>query len=103
LQLISLFFLIDQEALELNFEQEGEQMALMLSIPVVRAKEEDEIKAIIEAEEKAKEAEKEAEAEDSEDAESESEEESEETDEDIEEEVEEDVFSDFTEGQSIPT
>src|SRR5574344_2931038 len=54
---------MDKEALELNFEQEGEQMALMLSIPVVRAKEEDEINAILEAEKKAKE-EAEANAED---------------------------------------
>jgi cell division topological specificity factor len=46
---------MDQEALELNFEQEGEQMALMLSIPVLRAKEEDEIQAALDAEAKAKE------------------------------------------------
>ena len=31
--------------LELNFEQEGDQVALMLSIPVIRAKDEDEIEA----------------------------------------------------------
>lgn len=45
---------MDKEALELNFEQEGEQMALMLSIPVIRAKEEDEIVAILNAEDEAK-------------------------------------------------
>jgi len=45
---------MDKEALELSFEQEGEQMALMLSIPVIRAKEEDEIKAILDAEAAAK-------------------------------------------------
>lgn len=45
---------MDQEALELSFEQEGEQMALMLSIPVIRAKEEEEIQAILKAEEEAK-------------------------------------------------
>jgi cell division topological specificity factor len=38
---------MDKEALELNFEQEGDQMALMLSIPVIRAKDEDEIKAAL--------------------------------------------------------
>lgn len=46
---------MDQEALELNFEQEGDQMALMLSIPVIRAKDEEEIQAILDEEAKAKE------------------------------------------------
>ena len=45
---------MDKEALELNFEQEGEQMALMLSIPVIRAKDEDEIEATLKAEDEAK-------------------------------------------------
>lgn len=48
--LLSKYVEMDKEALELNFEQEGEQMALMLSIPVIRAKDEEEINAIIEAE-----------------------------------------------------
>lgn len=94
---------MDKEALELNFEQEGDQMALMLSIPVLRAKEEDEIQAIIEAEEKAKaEVEEKAEASESEEEveETESEEESEETDEDFEENTEEDVCSVETEEES---
>lgn len=69
---------MDQEALELNFEQEGDQMALMLSIPVIRAKDEEEIQAILDEEAKAKEA---AETEE-ESTEEESEEETEETDED---------------------
>ena len=43
IELLSKYVELDKEALELNFEQEGEQMALMLSIPVLRAKEEDEI------------------------------------------------------------
>ena len=34
---------MDKDLLELNFEQEGDQVALMLSIPVIRAKDEDEI------------------------------------------------------------
>lgn len=86
---------MDQEALELNFEQEGEQMALMLSIPVIRAKDEEEIQAIIEQEEKEASL---AEAEEVSEEEVQDEkdiiqEEAEETDEDIEEETEEDVCS----------
>lgn len=41
---------MDKDALELNFEQEGDQMALMLSIPVIRAKDEEEIKAALDEE-----------------------------------------------------
>lgn len=41
--LLSKYVEMDKEALELNLEQEGDQMALMLSIPVVRAKDESEI------------------------------------------------------------
>lgn len=54
--LLSKYVEMDREALELGFEQEGTQMALMLSIPVLRAKEESEIEAILakEDEEKAK-------------------------------------------------
>ena len=51
---LSKYVELDKEALELNFEQEGEQMALMLSIPVIRAKDEEEIQqALKEAEEEA--------------------------------------------------
>ena len=55
-ELLSKYVEMDKEALELGFEQEGTQMALMLSIPVVRAKDEAEIEAILakEDEEKAK-------------------------------------------------
>jgi len=42
-ELLSKYVEMDKEALELNLEQDGEQMALMLSIPVIRAKDEDEI------------------------------------------------------------
>lgn len=77
---------MDKEALELNFEQEGDQMALMLSIPVIRAKDEDEIKAVLEAEEEAK---ANAEAEESDEEEpTEFEDESEDEEEEIEAEVE---------------
>lgn len=52
-ELLSKYVEMDKDALELNFEQEGEQMALMLSIPVVRAKNEEEIEeALKEADEK---------------------------------------------------
>lgn len=53
-ELLSKYVEMDKEALELNFEQEGEQMALMLSIPVVRAKEEAEIEAALKTEDEAK-------------------------------------------------
>jgi len=43
IELLSKYVEMDKEALELNFEQEGDQMALMLSIPVLRAKEIEEI------------------------------------------------------------
>ena len=56
-ELLSKYVEMDKEALELNLEQDGDQMALMLSIPVIRAKEEDEIeKALAEAAEEENEA-----------------------------------------------
>lgn len=55
IDLLSKYVEMDKEALELNLEQDGDQVALMLSIPVIRAKDEDEIKAALEAEDKAKE------------------------------------------------
>lgn len=54
IEVLARYVEMDKEALELNFEQEGEQMALMLSIPVIRAKEEEEIQAILDAEDKEK-------------------------------------------------
>ena len=50
-ELLSKYVEMDKEALELNLEQDGEQVALMLSIPVIRAKDEEEIKAALAAEE----------------------------------------------------
>jgi len=47
-ELLSKYLEMDKEALELNLEQDGEQVALMLSIPVIRAKDEEEIKAALE-------------------------------------------------------
>lgn len=52
-ELLSKYLEMDKEALELNLEQEGDQMALMLSIPVIRAKNEEEIEQAL-AEEEAK-------------------------------------------------
>ena len=52
--LLSKYVEMDKDALELGFEQEGTQMALMLSIPVVRAKDEAEIEAILAKEDEEK-------------------------------------------------
>lgn len=54
-ELLSKYLEMDKEALELNLDQEGEQMALMLSIPVIRAKDEEEIEKALAEEEAAKE------------------------------------------------
>ena len=86
-ELLSKYVEMDKEALELNFEQEGEQMALMLSIPVVRAKEESEIEAALKAEDEADEEENESEEEGEETEEQSSE------DDDSEEKVSEDEDS----------
>lgn len=50
IDLLSRYVELDKELLELNFEHEGDQVALMLSIPVIRAKDEDEIEATLKAE-----------------------------------------------------
>ena len=50
IDLLSRYVELDKELLELNFEQEGEQVALMLSIPVIRAKDEEEIEAALKEE-----------------------------------------------------
>ena len=52
INLLSRYVEMDKELLELNFEQEGDRVALMLSIPVIRAKDEEEIEAALNAEEK---------------------------------------------------
>ena len=94
IDLLSKYVELDRELLDLNFEQEDSQMALMLSIPVVRAKSEDEILAVLEEEdEETSETETENEETDSEEDEKSSEEE--ETSEEESEEQEED--SDETE------
>ncbi len=55
-ELLSKYVEMDKEALDLSLEQDGDQVALMLSIPVIRAKDEEEIKAALEAEDADKEA-----------------------------------------------
>jgi len=47
IDLLSRYVELDKELLELDFQQEGDQVALMLSIPVIRAKDEAEIDAAI--------------------------------------------------------
>ena len=73
--LLSKYLEMDKELLELNFEQEGDQVALMLSIPVIRAKDEEEIEAALAEAETAEETDEEADSEENE---------SEETDEEAE-------------------
>lgn len=95
-ELLSKYVEMDKEALELNLEQDGDQVALMLSIPVIRAKDEEEIKKALEEEDAKKEALKELQEEgieETEKSEEESEKESKEneTDEESEEDLEEDV------------
>lgn len=52
-ELLSKYVEMDKEALELNLAHDGDQVALMLSIPVLRAKDEEEIeKALAEADAK---------------------------------------------------
>lgn len=75
-ELLSKYVEMDKEALELNLEQDGEQVALMLSIPVIRARDEEEIKAVLAKED----AEKEESAEEEEPEETEEPEEAEEHD-----------------------
>ena len=90
--LLSKYLEMDKDALELNLDQDGEQMALALSIPVIRAKDEEEIQKAIEEEEarKAKAAEeKEEDKEESDEETDKSEEDSEEKEEEISDETEE--------------
>lgn len=74
-ELLSKYVEMDKDALELNFDQEGDQMALMLSIPVIRAKDEKEIEEALKAEDEAEESDEDLESEDDDDSEEEKEEE----------------------------
>ena len=90
-ELLSKYLEMDKEALELNLEQDGDQVALMLSIPVIRAKDEEEIKAALEKEDSKKETDAESDEDESDD---ESEEEIEETDDKAEDESEDESEDD---------
>lgn len=74
-ELLSKYVEMDKNALELNFDQEGDQMALMLSIPVIRAKDEKEIEEALKAEDEAEESDEDLESEEDDDSEEEKEEE----------------------------
>lgn len=94
IDLLSKYLELDRELLDLNFEQEDSQMALMLSIPVLRAKTEEEIMELLRKEDEAKakeESENDESEEDAEESEEEEKEESEEVEETSEEETEEEV------------
>ena len=81
-ELLSKYVEMDKDALELNFDQEGDQMALMLSIPVIRAKDEKEIEEALKAEDEDDDSEEEKEEEtSSEDEENDSEDNQENSDE----------------------
>ena len=97
IELLSKYVEMDKDALELNFEQEGEQMALMLSIPVLRAKSAEDIEKALEEEleEKPEDAETETK-----DADSETEDENVEEDEAAEEEESEEEISKEDENKS---
>ena len=74
-ELLSKYVEMDKDALELNFDQEGDQMALMLSIPVIRAKDEKVIEEALKAEDEAEESDEDLESEEDDDSEEEKEEE----------------------------
>jgi len=86
--LLSKYLEMDKDLLELNFEQEGDQVALMLSIPVIRAKDEEEIEAALAEAKALKEAQEEAEEETDEEYEEDEEGEDFEDEELVEEEIE---------------
>ena len=101
-ELLSRYVEMDKEALELNLEQDGDQVALMLSIPVIRAKDEEEIKKALEEEDAKKEALKELEDEIEEESEDDSEddESDDEEDDDLEEEEEIEIVEDESEEET---
>lgn len=77
-ELLSKYVEMDKDALELNFDQEGDQMALMLSIPVIRAKDEAEIEEALKEDEETESEEDSENSEENEEASEENETESEE-------------------------
>ncbi len=95
IELLSKYVELDKELLDLNFEHEDNQMALMLSIPVIRAKNEEEIQEMIDKEEEEKKLLEEAESEEEDEEESSEEnDEDDDTDEDEDDETEEEKIED---------
>lgn len=99
-ELLSKYVEMDKDALELNFDQEGDQMALMLSIPVIRAKDEKEIEEALKAEDEAKAAVEDSETDETEDSSDDEESEDESEDEESDENVSEDEISEDNEEES---
>ena len=99
-ELLSKYVEMDKDALELNFDQEGDQMALMLSIPVIRAKDEKEIEEALKAEEEEKADESSEEAEDEEDEDDSNNEEEEISQEVSDEESDSDETEDVSENET---
>lgn len=107
ISVISKYIEIDTEALDLNLEGDGDEIALMLNIPVIRARTKEEIEEMEKAEEEAKKAamEKEAEevdedkeedsekSEDEDESESEDEEDIEDEENDEEEDIEDELIT----------
>lgn len=98
IELLSKYVELDKELLDLNFEHEDNQMALMLSIPVIRAKNEEEIQEMIDKEEEEKKLLEEAESEEEEEDDDDDDETSEENDENYDTDEDED---DETEDEKI--
>ena len=96
-ELLSKYLEMDKEALELNLEQDGEQVALMLSIPVIRAKDEEEIKAALEKEDSEDKSEDNSDEDSDEDIKEADEDSDEDLDEDSEEETAEESEEDLQE------
>ena len=94
IDLLSKYLELDRELLDLSFEHEDDQMALMLSIPVIRAKDEQEIEEILRLEDEAKKDIHDEDVEETEESEAEQESEKESEDDDsIEQEESENIES----------
>ena len=98
-ELLSKYVEMDKDALELNFDQEGDQMSLMLSIPVIRAKDEKEIEEALKAEDEAEESDEDLESEEDDDSEEEKEEETSSEDEENDSEDNQENYEDVENSQ----
>ena len=84
---ISKYIEIDQEALDLNLESDGDEIALMLNIPVIRARTREEIDELEAKEQEELNAKKEAEKDSEEDAQDDEADENEENDSEVKEDI----------------